>query len=414
MFAATNIPTILSEAEKFVIDNDRANFAPYLRTAEQQKMILGGSAGMKLICGQESPDRKSFVWDLYMEDIAAGINKLVDDLSRVGFQTLVVRPIIKNRESEIHIDGRLLFRIFALGDYRGVKLSKLLVPRQVRGWWGETIQCLPADMQLIAVYRVLYSPSQRDSWDEYLEYERELWPQLTQSLKKFGGDDEPMPPISSINDKLLQMFLDVPGADSPAGVLIGDYACELLGVSGGARVQFLSHETPDDIQLRISRALAGASTHKIMYVKYPLNIPSDFQLAKYTFYLANHKDQLALCDVFTAPAFEMIPYGHPARWLGAKKRQLRIAGPYVLLRFSMIDIWLLRQIGGLTGNMPHKIKAILQRCAALRAIVDELLEKAPEALFQLEDYAGVYLAESVAKKKINKYPLPSTIVVQDD
>ena len=174
-------------------------------------------------------------------------------------------------------------------------------------------------------------------------------------------------------------------------VLIGEFAmARLNGISDPARVQFLTAEPIEDLERRVSRL---ARNYKVIAVKYTLNIPDDFQIVKHTIYLTGAREQVAVADVFNSPAYELIPY--------SCVNSVRVANPWVILRFLFIDIWVLRLVAHISkvdaATTAARVSAVLARCDLLRTYIAKDLA----ATFQF-DYVGNYVNESVAKKKLIK------------
>jgi hypothetical protein len=97
----------------------------------------------------------------------------------------------------------------------------------------------------------------------------------------------------------------------------------------------------------------------------------------------------------------MIPY-----WNGAGDfAKIKLANPWVILRFLFIDVWTLKLILNIGTDNPDFIKRRIQQlianCDLTRTLALSCL-KEPEKIFQLTNYVGSFIDENVAKKKLIK------------
>jgi hypothetical protein len=403
-----SLKDLIPAATEFVLENDRAKYKPFFETAEkfcsENKIIIGGAVGIDLLLRRELT-KDSFIWDLYCADTYVQAKNLTDALYQtkaphVDVRTVVLQTNIKHREFTITIDGRYAFRIFIMDEYRGVVLRDVMNPTEVDGWFGNRVLVLPSTIVLISLYQVLYSPAKIDWWGRASEIANIL---ESGDSSKSGGFDR------TIADDILLRSLLKDGRI----VLIGDYAIKRMGlrVGGGEgvkgyRLQILTDIPIDELCRMTSRVLTaeknGLRRMKVhhtrtVYVKYHLNIPSDFQIVKYTVYALVNGEQVALYDTFNSPEYEMIPY--------TVNDKIRVAAPYVIMRFIYIDIWIIKLLIGMdSGDKVSGFEARITSLAGTASLVREYIAKLLDdrkidLLFPL-DYIGINTSESVAKKKL--------------
>jgi SAM-dependent methyltransferase len=244
------------------------------------------------------------------------------------------------------------------------------------------IRLLSDEIQLIEVYRNLYTPKKINMWEDELRAEKILFSGVKKVEKTIikGGRVAKRLLVTELFENLHE------------GVVIGEFACQKLGLNvDPARLQLISSMHPDEMRAWVQDLLKKHAV-TVSYVKYPLNIPSDFQTSKFTYYAVAGSDKVPLLDVYDSTIFEMIPY-----WLidGVK-----VGNPWVLLRFLFIDMWLMKLISNF-GDAPQTkhVERLLdqiyevRKFAATRPALD---------MFQLENYSGVYIDENVAKRKMIK------------
>lgn len=431
MYTTVNILSeLIDTADQFVKDNDRQLYVPFFKTIEifciRENVLIGGEMGIGLLTGRPA-GRDSIYWDLYTEDPYNMAKKLADELyntksPHVNTKYISVKTDLRNREMTIFINMRALIKIYVLDKYRNIGLIELMGPAARTGYYThDTVQLIPEEIQIIEIYRGLYTPARVSQWQMLLEAENKIFELIndsvqTKALKVVGGG------TSGKYDNLL--LKRVIGDD----VIIGDYALQELNISTGSsqRLQFLTSRNIREIAKLTETEINRNRDEKVRvtYFKYPLNLPTDFRIIKYTLYVNIGEDQTAIADVFNPPSFEMIPYWnvdtsgdkrpnkrpdkhsdkHPDKH-SDKHSDKRYGNPWVLLRFRFIDLWILKIISNFDTNsnfIRGKIISIIDSVNKLREIVRGLIKTNPERLFQSDNYVGVYVSDQVAKKKMIK------------
>jgi hypothetical protein len=443
MYTTVNIlPKIGPSAEQFIMDNDRMLYRVFFELTErfcaEHHVIIGGRIGADLLVGRAFT-KDSFQWDLYCDDAFANAKLLTGVLAtahspHIPARTVALDTNIKHKEFTISVNARPLFKIFALDKYRGVDMAKLMKPPTRPGYFTESpMLCISEELQLIDMYRALYSPSHIADWATDLETESALFPMVCGAGRDATINASPAnkpqhASICAIHAKLMS-YKDPRDHDY---VLIGDLALLMRGIddtarSGGhsSRLQFITGAPIESVVVHFDRVIKGArgtgrtggavsggivggsngskaasmTASKIIFARYLLNIPGDFQIVKYTLYLTTGKDQTPLADVFNSAQYELIPFTPITYENQGAAASYRVANLWVLMRFLFIDIWALRLIAALSGGSPDaKISTRKASAAAVRAcIVADVA-----STFQLVNYTGVYVNEAVAKKKLIK------------
>lgn len=437
---------LIPEAEKFVLENDRARYKPLFVRAEELcaelEIVIGGRAGASLLLGAPLT-KDSWVWDLYCANTYSAATRLIDalysvDAPHVDLRTLTLMTKIKHREFSISVETRELFRVYTLDKYRDVSLVRIMNPVPLTGWFGSPVLVFPQSQVLIELYQNLYSPAKFKQWEESAASASALFQGATEregAAEREGAFDR-----ASADSILLRGLIR-----DPRIVLVGDYATALLGIGTGTRLQFLTDIPIAELAAMTSRVLNAekdklrrlkVSHERCVYVRYHLNIPSDFQITKHTLYAQVGADQIALADVFNSPEYELIPY--------TTVDKVRVGSPYVLLRFIFIDIWVVKLIIGLesakrggageydceltdttptdtilAGTSPtdnvrtdsaaeitggaaglsNRVEALLKLARKVREYIEMKMVSDPFAVFPRE-CIGVNMSKEVAKKKL--------------
>ncbi len=437
MYTKVNILNELElSAEKFIMDNDRMLYKVFFEAVEQfcasNLVLLGGRIGIDLITGK-ALSRTSFFWDLYCDDTFNTAKNLVIKLSgvrspHIPANTVALQTNIRHKEFTIYINARTLFKVYSMDKYRGIKLIDLMGPAVRTSYFARIpIKCIPEEMQLITIYRNLYTPSKMSLWRDDIENERKIYELIRESASEkatqlIGSNEGSNASDSCKNGKVGDAHsgpdtdsyraADVTGAHQYSPhikqtincilqkvlrandyVLIGEYALSALKLTHNPlRLQFIAHDDIKIIVKKCERCLARPG--KLTYMYYSLNLPDDFQILKYTIYMSTGKDQVALADVFNSSAFEMIPF----TW----RDNVRVGNLWVILRFLFIDMWVLKLILNLDSNSAEFIKTKIVDTIKRADIVRTNIAADMPVHFQIDNYVGRYIDENIAKKKLIK------------
>ena len=426
---ADKLDELKPAALDFIMDNDRMLYQPFITAAEkfcsENSVLVGGKVGIDLLVGAPKTI-DSFYYELYCDDAFATAKALADTLSRiksphVSPRTVALKTEIKHREFTLTVNTRYLFKIYAMDKYRGMNLINIMRPDTRMSYSGFPIGCLSAEMQLIDVYRTLYSPSRLARWENDYKSENTLFGLVSEedktgdtiakagaTIAKAGAADFNR---HESDNRILSWLKDTDN------VLVGDYALSALDLEQRpSRIQFISSDDIEKINGELSKLLSrqanngrkvGIQSIRTTYARFNLNIPSDFQIAKYTIYAVMGNEQVSIADVFNSTQFEMIPYSVVNR--------VKVGNPWVILRFQFIDIWVLKLISGISAEnkFSGSIRNIINRAARLR-------NKMSMDWFQIDNYVGASINETVSKKKLIKelggmFPIyyPAKAEIQD-
>lgn len=425
MYKNINISQIETAAEKIVIDNDRMLFMPYFIRVEEycrdNNIIIGGKRSAQIL-SDETYDRNSFFMDLYCENTYQLAKNLADILinvkSDLPARTISLQTNIKHREFTLSIYARILFKIYAIDIYRGVKLADIMSVEHMGIFSKTSIKCFAPILQLIDIYRTLYSPSKNSEWDDTLRYEKVLYNIgiIHRDITGASNDNNILSLSDTIsssdtllsNDTYTHIDNLIIGAGVPIDannyleavrdqIIIGDYALMMLGyIKTKSRLQVICNVSVEELRIRVEK-IAPKNKYSIIVIKYALNLPNDFQLTKHIIYMVTGKHQIPIMDVFNASTFEMIPYTMKA---AHDKHQYMIAAPIVILRFLLIDIWTLMIIARLDKHQARlSVNSRMKELESHIAIIHSDVINAQSHMIDYK-YGGIYIDESVVKKKI--------------
>ncbi len=380
-----HVSGLLAEAEEFCVANDRMLYAPFLRAAEEWCSRHECAVGNMHFYLQDQPNKDTFVIDIYAAYALTTARELADILFQVhaphiDARTLGVRTVLKNAEFHLKVNERVIVRIYGAPAYKKINMIALMGPVPRRGLFsGASIPCIPPEIHLAGMYRLLYSPSRFGEWETTFAALDKFWEGITETalVEKnrvvVGGAERDWKAMYAAIAAACE------GVEAP--IVIGDIATKrLTGAGDNKRLQIISAADTD----KIVAALVPLFGRKIIAVKYPLGLPMDFQTAKYTIYAG---EKVPLCDVFNSSAFEIIPH--------ETVNGIKFAAPFVLLRFKLVDYWLHRAIAKLTAGV-----SVVGTVHSLMRLREWTLGRTPEELFDGWEYVGCSINPAVAKNKL--------------
>ena len=440
MFAFDQVAAVAPEADK-IISQERDEWEPFYATIEsyvakfsqfeasklEAGIFVGGSLGVNMLL--EKPRTLSdYVYFLYSQQALKHANQLTNLLAEMVaksygsvkdilakaeevYEAVAKDPKqrgqIKNiREPKIvmmktalpyqryiiYVDARVLVQFtslprgsaaivkptlaesLAFGDKSGVK-SKLFV--------------ISPEIQLLDLYRVLYSPAKVGEWREALRDENNLYQHLKKRLpelkntkrgsedfdEKDGAADDSKAAYNEYKIYILSHWV----TNNPDVVLIGDFAIRMLQLSEnrGSMVQIITQKNPEEDAAKVCDLLEKQFSIKCSHHTRPLSIMQDFRLQR-TSVRANDKEVLYL---YNCGAYDFIPFNLAVKGGASKKTAqfIQVGNPFVLLRFLLVDFWtvrLLNQEGKIDANYAKlRLDDITRLLLELRSKISEIDDK---------------------------------------
>lgn len=465
MYTSEASKLLLSDVEtraaKFALNNDRELFRVFLNIAEEycadNQLVMGGAYGLALLT-REVLTKDDYFMEIYADEALTTARELAELMFKahsphVDTRSVAVQTEIKLKEMVISVDSRRLVKVHKLDSPKAIKMTQLIGSARVSGLFtGREVMCTTPEVQIIAIYRTLYSPAQCGQWKAARESEQTLYKVLEDSLNvpeiiggdSDGDDTETEDGLSADGGEYVLGGRDGPrnkrhgprhnrgqkqhrtAPSSPAlpagqntsnphkdnsgkilravhargGILLGDFALEALGFRGpsAGRLQFISDAEPDET----CSALSAELRRKVIYKNQPVNIPGDFQLRKYTLSIADSKGEEFVGDMYNSTVFELIPCAEAVLY----GKACRVPSLWVLLRFRFMEIWTLKIVAALARDkgLTGMLAGLKLRAQALLQGMDVLRDRAHNApaveLFPLSGYVGTYMREDVVKKKL--------------
>jgi hypothetical protein len=331
-----------------------------------------------------------------------------------------MNTIITHQEFTIEYDLRRMISIYSLEIGKHNKLNDIINPVTI-----QNINYMSPEIELIDIYKKLYSPDMYGQWKALLDIELNLFDLVKNRSETLGGAEiinKPIKRRKKYNIENFKLIILKEYCTKPHVVLLGHWAMNTAKSVEYTKdveihvekLQVISNSTLKDIEYikKIIRVETGHEDLLITHKIHSLHLPKDFRIKRCTLYLSSHElKEVPFMDIFNSTEFELIPYynlnltdcifgvSHP--------KSIKIANSYVLLRYIMIDLWILRVINKI-GQINKE--SLLHKIRSLFSLILEI-KKADISIFKNVfgiDYIGTNIDYVTAKKleqlKSKHYP----------
>lgn len=400
------------------------------------RIVVGGSMGVNLLLGRERTHR-DFQYILYTEnslihanDLTNEIAKCITDLpadSDIKHIIVKLKSSIPDIKYEIYVDNRPMIIIYTLRS-DPVKTYNLLEPLEVKSFDGKRkMLALSPETHLLNVYRILSLPADVGSWEEALIDEKHLFQLLKGRLAVLGGSvgsaEITQEERTRVENALLEHYI----MGNNKVILLGEHAFKLITASdpkypfGNIQMSsnvlsVISNQTEDELLNAVKKVVQKAMGRDIPVVAQTrsTNVMQDFRLTRTTIKMGAENEQKEIMYVYNSTFFDLVPFNTLKQPNGGKT--IQIANPFILMRFLLIDLWMIRwvrEMGKINDFFAKKrTHNILSLILSLRhammgsekgstksglAIADELFasDDLPLNVFQRSRYVGTYIDEMV-------------------
>jgi SAM-dependent methyltransferase len=387
MYTIVNpIEKLISNAEKFVIENDRVIYEPILLLVEEycsaNKYIIHSRS---MLFGAPI-SRDDYVYTVIMDGGFDSVCKFADYIfaakcPHVPMNTLSLTTSIKNRSYSIGVNSRPIVNIIHVANLSDIR-DKISTHVNGRFNKANTLLATNSMIHLLNNYEIMYSYANHKKWSAEIEVERQLFALMNDTAEITGAGFIP------INDLVKDVFSNIAKYDA---IIIGDFAYSTLGYTDSAkndRLQFISTLEIEDII---------ATTKKIVGPKYEvLSVKSTFvfdsRLTKYTIKVKSGDTKYDLFDVFNNAQYDALSYCEAT--YQQNKMPIKCASPYVLMRYALIQYYITHVILGANSSkrfndytmVRDKVQAVLARNS---------VEEIESNLFNKERLFGANILEKI-------------------
>jgi hypothetical protein len=395
--------------------------------AKEDVVMLGGRIGVQLVLGRpRSTDTYMFNYELYTENAFKHANDLTNIVSvRISphgswedkkGEFIIWLKTYGSGKYGIYVDNRQIVTIIGV-PHGTVNIVK---PELVKSFdRNKEFAVIPAEIQLLDIYRTLYTPGETGLWEEYLSDENQLFHHLRKREKAIRGAASEDDGVSHsdrvrITNTIMQKFI----VNNPDVILLGEHALFVIS-EDPIKTHILQVCTTMDAGEVLAKLKMLGGMPQLTIKKKQLNIMKDFMLHRAVIKVGDKE----LMYIYNSASYELLPFNTVH---ANGKSFLRLANPFVILRFLLVEIWMVRWVQA-KGKIDEtyakrRIDAMLSRILRLRKQMSEgsqsdraittisdsyfgsTSEEKGMKIFQIEsdDYIGTFISEIILQKEAVK------------
>lgn len=447
MFTFDQVRAIAPEADR-IITEERNDLEPFYATVENYVakfsqfegskdagIFVGGSLGVNMLLGKPRT-LSDYVYYLYSQQALRHANQLTNLLAEMIAKSYgSVKDILAKAEEVyeavakdpkqrgqiknipepkivmmktalpyqryiIYVDARVLVQFTSL-PHGSASIVKPTLAESLSTSTKNKLFVISPEVQLLDLYRVLYSPAKVGEWREAMRDENNLYQHLKKRLPelknaKKGGDSDTKDGAGSQHDEYKLHILSQWVTSNPNVVLIGDFAIRmLLSENRGSMVQVITQKNPEEDAAKVCEILEKQFNIKCSQHTRPLSIMQDFRLQRTTV----RADEKEVLYIYNCGAYDFIPFNlvvtvkgggmkpskpkHDAPKTSKHAQFIQVGNPFVLLRFLLVDFWTVRLLNA-EGKIDAKyaqlrLDEITRLLLELRSKISELDDKSHTA-----------------------------------
>jgi hypothetical protein len=335
-----------------------------------EALYLGGSIATDLI-NNNPRSYEDYQYDIFGEDPFRHSNNLVNFIDanlHVDSQSekylMFLKTSIPGIKYQIAVDGRIIANIFKLQE----KSWGLITPILLKSYYQFDILVISPELLLIDIYRNLYLPSEAENWEEILDNESKLFHYLQKIVRGANEEKNEENKITNDNRKELELSLIQNFVmNNPNIVLLSDLALKIsLQIEKNSTIiQIISQATIEEDFAKIEKIVKQTLKRNIPVIHKTrgIHILADFRLRRTTIKVGVEEKEIMY--VYNSANYDLIPFN---KMPDPNGNFIQIGNPFVLLRFQLIDYWMIKYVRNLGSIDEHFAK---QR---LGAILDKLLK----------------------------------------
>ena len=330
---------------------------------------------------------ESETFSIYCDNPYKYCTKLTNLLYKNHTKYIVMNTLAKHEMMEIFINARKVVSMYIIKPEKNINVSDLILPVKIKD-----VNYISPELELISLYGDLYNPSKAAEWENLLKLEEPLLKQVYDRIGILGGKctDCKVKRTNDINT--LKQLIFTHFIPKKMYVLLGIWALDVYNSKESKsteKIQVISKRSIEDDLQDLIDFLGQYTDFAVTYRKKNIMIHKDFRMHKFIIYIRYPKlgktTQKPIMDIYNNAQFELIPY--------IEKSGYMLANIFVLSRFIMIDLWVIRII--------HKMNLIQKEFlkTKIRNLFDLMkqIKKIDSVIFGTQ-YLGEFQDYSIAKK----------------
>lgn len=370
-------------------------------------LLVGGQMGINLIHGDDNSD--NYFYDVFTSNAFVHATNLSNKITERSPKRVVrMVTVAAYKVYHIFVDTRMILVLNDVKVHRGTNYLRLVEPIE-KPLRKRKVLVVSPEIQLLDIYRKLYLPSHAGDWEQLLNNESKMFNLVLsrkKQIKKIDGGDMP---IRQRIDGVLMNYISKSNK-----ILIGEHACEILtGIKSTANfIEVLSFSPLEEDINEIKDLVLKITAEPVNAITRNLEIIGDYRLSRTTIKLGHDKPK-EIMYIYNSADYDLIPYNI----LDSGMRTLWIGNPFVILRFLLVNMWIIRRVREL-GLIDEKFSAF--RINGIFELIIELRKKLipagellgssteissdlitsdnPLSVFQYNRYVGTFISEDIAFK----------------
>jgi hypothetical protein len=423
------------------ISKDRAQYEHLYQAlekylSEEPELLVGGTTGVNLLLGK-TKNMDDYTYELYSEDPFRHANVLTNLMAEqvekhykkhIPKVIVMLKSSIPYRKYIIFVDNRALITIFDLGRAKEVSTIAVINPVTVETFdKSHQIKVLTAEMQLINLYRTLYSPNNAGEWEVALKDENQLFHKLEAEIALAppingadGASDSQVKITTELRNKIQNTILQEFVQNNPHSLLLGEHALFLM-INESVKhqvVQIISDREPEEDFRELTRVLKSITSAPITKHTRMLHILQDWRLVRTIIKIGDQQsgESKEIMYIYNSARHDLIPFikfytDDNKKTNKGASNFIQVGNPFVILRFLVIDFWIIRWLtfaGGINeGYSKHRQNSLKEKIVNLRSkLSKQETIRSPHVAAEVEifqpqsdSYLGSYEDENIAQKE---------------
>lgn len=381
---------------------DRHEYVKYFKEAEEyiskHDIIITNISAYKILIHQDL-NPNEFQYNLLCKNVFSHAKALATAFYKLTKNVYIyVQTKILNHEVSIFVDERELFIINSIESIRNQNVQELINPVRTGGLYSsEMINVISPELLLIDIFRSLSSPVYAKKWEEYSGIMIELFKIFsTRQEELIKGNNENSNQTEEMSDLREETYFTGSAEEKEEDESLTK---KLLELNKDPQNKTILHLWSNRFVSSLpAHALAEQLNTDEFFEDQSSRLPNDFRLRRITFY----KNKQAIAYIYNSMQYDIMNESH-----------------YTVLRFLLIDLWLLRMVVK-AGRLPNHVAKSIK--SGLIDLVNEEYTKVTKIIKESnylsselfpEPFHGIYYNEQIAKKKLmlesrgDSHPIPN-------
>ena len=358
--------------EEYILQNNTHNS----KLKYDNRIILGGSSSVHMLLNVEKT-HNDYTYTLFSESAFPHANAIANMIAAYVGKYMKQDPeifvslktVIQNTKYTIFVDGRHMIHINNLQKMSSnIDTFDLIKPvEKISG--NNKFYLLPPHFYLVDFYRTLYLPNYAGNWQDILQKEGVLYDSIKGDLKAtIGSKDKKIDRRSILLKHIFENFLlnnnKIAVIDEAAMALYETHETHNT-IDNVSKFVILCESSIKEFIEIVKKSVRAFMGRDILmnYKSQNINILNDRRLKRYIVKLEDRE----ILQIYNSAHYDLIP----VNTISYKSGTINIANPFVIMRFLLVEIYVINVILTLKKIdekfAEHKLQTIMKNVIKLRA-----------------------------------------------